>query len=612
MSALRPGLALVAPALLLACPPATAQFSSDAGNNLVVGGGFGSQVQAKVVATADGGSFISWFDGGAGYDVRLQRLDSQGNELWGPNGVLIADRSFSSTQDHDLALDPGGNALLAFRDDRPGGVQVTACKVSPAGALLWGAGGVQLTATGDFIAAPKVAATASGEVVVAWTQNATSRLQRLDGAGQPVWAAPVILSPSAGNYTASHLVASGEEVILALVHQTGGFSSPKHLKAQKLDASGAALWGSGGLLSIFDGGSLQFGNFPTFVSDGAGGAVFAWYGTGPLQCYAQRVRSNGVELFPHNGVAVSTNLSGVRVAPSVAFEPASSSTFVFWEEQNGSQSLSGLSGQRLDALGNRQWGATGLTLVPLSGTQVLWVNTLATAAGPMVFWFESASFGQDTGYGAVLDPAGALVTPRTAFASTVSGKSRLAAALSSGGEAVLAWQDDRTDSADLLAQNFRSDGSLGAGEPGTARCFGSGCPCGNDDAAAGCQNSTGAGLLLGASGSTSVAADDLRLAVAGGPAGKPALLFQGTTQAGGGAGVTLGDGLRCAGGSIQRLSIRILDAGGSASWGPGLAASAGWSGGAVRQLQVWYRDPSGSPCGAGFNLSNGYEVSFTP
>lgn len=610
MTSLRP--VLVGLVLCASGPAGLAQFSSDAAANLAVGDGPGDQVQAKVAATADGGCYVAWFDGGAGYDVRLQRLDAAGNEQWGPNGVLVADRSLSSTQDHDLAVDPAGNALLAFRDDRVSGVQVTAAKVSPAGALLWGAGGVQLTATSDFVASPKVAAVASGEVVVAWTQNTSTHVRRITAAGGASWPMQVVLTPAAGSYSASHMLADGEDVILAMVHQTGGFTSPKHLVAQKLDAAGGALWGAGPPLAVFDGGSLQFGNFPTFVLDGAGGAVFAWYGTSPLQCYAQRVRSNGVEVFPHNGVAVSTDLSGTRVSPSVAFEPTTSSTYVFWEEQNSTQSLSGLSGQRLDALGSRQWGSTGLSLLPLSGTEILWVRTLATGSGPMVFWFEEPGFGQGTAYGEVLDPTGAVVTPRTAFASTVSGKSRLAAELSSGGEALLAWQDDRAGDDDLLVQNFRADGTLGGGEPGTAYCLGVGCPCGNDGAASGCTNSTGSGLVLSASGSASAGADDLAPSVTGGPAGKPALLFQGTSRVNGGAGAPLGDGLRCAGGQIQRLAIRVLDGAGAASWGPGLAGAAGWSAGAVRDLQVWYRDPSAGPCGSGFNLSNGYEVVFTP
>ena len=42
----------------------------------------------------------------------------------------------------------------------------------------------------------------------------------------------------------------------------------------------------------------------------------------------------------------------------------------------------------------------------------------------------------------------------------VSGKSRLAGTIT-GGQAVMVWQDSRTDESDLYAQNVRSDGSLG-------------------------------------------------------------------------------------------------------------------------------------------------------
>ena len=43
--------------------------------------------------------------------------------------------------------------------------------------------------------------------------------------------------------------------------------------AQKLDATGALLWGAGHV-AVFDGGSLQFGNFPDFVTDGAGFGIW--------------------------------------------------------------------------------------------------------------------------------------------------------------------------------------------------------------------------------------------------------------------------------------------------------------------------------------------------
>jgi hypothetical protein len=152
---------------------------------------------------------------------------------------------------------------------------------------------------------------------------------------------------------------------------------------------------------------------------------------------------------------------------------------------------------------------------------------------------------------------------------------------------------------------------------GTAYCFGDGsaspCPCGNNGPpGVGCGNSTGGGAGLVASGSTSVSADNIGFDATGLLPGQPALLFSGMNAVNNGQGVTFGDGLRCAGGTVKRLGVRVPDASGDASWGPGLAPLGEWGSGDVRRFQCWYRDPSASPCGANFNLSNGYEVTFTP
>ena len=148
---------------------------------------------------------------------------------------------------------------------------------------------------------------------------------------------------------------------------------------------------------------------------------------------------------------------------------------------------------------------------------------------------------------------------------------------------------------------------------GNAYCPGNGCPCANDGlGVAGCANSTGVGAELSAFGSASVLADDLECAAEGLVPGQPALLFSGTTAVNGGSGVAFGDGLRCAGGSVARLGVESPDATGVATWGPGLAATAGWSPSTVVRLQVWYRDPLPSACGTGFNLSNGLEVGLVP
>jgi len=152
---------------------------------------------------------------------------------------------------------------------------------------------------------------------------------------------------------------------------------------------------------------------------------------------------------------------------------------------------------------------------------------------------------------------------------------------------------------------------------GTPYCFGDGsgttCPCGNfGGSGEGCANSSGSGAYFFSTGSPSVSADDLGFDAFNLLPGQPALLFVGENQVNGGNGVVFGDGLRCAGFNVVRLGVRVPDGNGQASWGPGMGAQGGWSAGDTRNFQVWYRDPGGSPCGAGFNLSHGLSVVFVP
>ncbi|MCB9916628.1 MAG: hypothetical protein H6828_15995, partial [Planctomycetes bacterium] len=72
-------------------------------------------------------------------------------------------------------------------------------------------------------------------------------------------------------------------------------------------------------------------------------------------------------------------------------------------------------------------------------------------------------------------------------------------------------------------------------------CFGDGtgtaCPCGNVGAAGeGCANSTGAGAILGAAGSSSIAAANLVLSASQCPVNQPTLFFQGDNAVNSGAG----------------------------------------------------------------------------
>lgn len=156
------------------------------------------------------------------------------------------------------------------------------------------------------------------------------------------------------------------------------------------------------------------------------------------------------------------------------------------------------------------------------------------------------------------------------------------------------------------------------GGVGTVFCPGDGsggsCPCGNSGAPGhGCANGSHTqGARLITTGSASVAADDLVLSVSGSSSSQPGLLFQGTSRVAGGLGVVFGDGLRCVGGSVVRLQPVAADAQGAAASSLSIVTKGAVVPGQTRRYQWWYRDPLGSPCGGGFNLSNGIEVVWGP
>ena len=141
-------------------------------------------------------------------------------------------------------------------------------------------------------------------------------------------------------------------------------------------------------------------------------------------------------------------------------------------------------------------------------------------------------------------------------------------------------------------------------------------PCGNNFAAAGCRNSTGVGGLMTATGSSSVAADNLLLTVTGMPTFQGCVTFMSATT---GLPVPFGDGRRCLFGTLSRFPVQNTGATGSIVTGPGLVAySLGFFpvvnqiiAGSTFGFQTWYRDPAG-PCGSTTNISSGEKVTFVP
>jgi len=463
-------------AAIILSTAAWAQWSSDPGQNLALSNIPGAdQVQPKVLPLPNNSWYVSWFNNNPndpppnGYDVYYQLLGPGGVEQFPHDGVQVAKLTLSSTEDYGLDADASGNALLAFLDDRkdPSNPQVTAAKMNSSGQPLWGASGVALTFDPGFHAAPKIAATSDGNVVVAWTTDDHVVLQKLDANGHPLWVGPTVLAggivvgePGYFYLLADMHASDNGSVIISWVRNKG-FGSNDYLYANKVSSSGKLLWGAAHV-KVFDGGSLQFGEFPYSLSDSNGGAVFSWYSNSPsLQVYAQHILSDGSEAFGHNGAVGSTNQVNVRVSPSASYSPATQETFLFWTEEDSNQLENGVSGQKFNSAGARQWGDSGLPIVPLGSDSQIWVENVQIGTGALVFWVDSPGYGSGTLQAAKLDGAGNFVCAQFGVSTASADKFRLAAGIAASGLAAVAWEDDRNGENDIYIQNVNPDCSLG-------------------------------------------------------------------------------------------------------------------------------------------------------
>jgi hypothetical protein len=167
----------------------------------------------------------------------------------------------------------------------------------------------------------------------------------------------------------------------------------------------------------------------------------------------------------------------------------------------------------------------------------------------------------------------------------------------------------------------------GAGMP-VPFCFGDGfdpnvtvpCPCGSFGLGGhGCNNSVGSGgAQLNASGTLSP--DAVVLHVNGTLPSTTTVFFQGSAIVA--TGVTFGEGIRCVGGSLMRLGVKVAS-NGSASYpgagDPSIRTQSEQGGnaipaGAIRYYQVYYRDPNPAFCpnipGNTWNVSNGVRITW--
>jgi hypothetical protein len=460
--------------LLNGNPTLNAQWTSNPLENTSVAGITGEQALPKIVTDSNGFMFVSWFTTETGsYNVRLQRLDSDGIALWGQNGILVSSEPQDTwITDYDLTVDPEGHAVITFTDLRTGDNNPVAYRVSPSGEMIWGATGIMLANNDNFDPSPKVCVTEAGNAVFAWQSvpgaDSEVRLQKIAPDGQLLWGDGIILAQSGTNFTSPYLLpADGDHVFLIWHKETGPFWSPNRgLYVQKLDVDGSFVWGSD--VEVYAPAPAGPVVYLELCRDDSDGVIFTWYRSTSathFHSYVQRMDATGNLTMPANGTLASVSTDRNHMYPSSAFLSQTQEIVVFFSEQDLNQNMRGIYAQKMDLQGNRLWGEEGKQLIALSGND--YSQFMASGYGDQAICvYQAAEFGNalDAKIQAVmLDSNGDFVWMEQFIDMSTVQSEKLHSVMTGffEGQWAAVWQDRRNDMGDIFAQNIQPDGTLG-------------------------------------------------------------------------------------------------------------------------------------------------------
>ncbi|MCK4820351.1 hypothetical protein KA005_31595, partial [bacterium] len=370
--------------LMLALIPAIvfAQWSDDAMENLAISDQVNYNIIPKIVMDPEGNTYISWFSAvDLNYNVWLQRLDRDGNNLWAENGILISNKpTMAWVTNFSMILDDQNNAVIANQDERTGSSNAYAWRTSTDGYPLWDSDGITLSNSENFNPYPKMVETDDGDFVFCFddepwdtTQITKINLQKVSPDGTVLWGEGVTIEHDSLNYWFSHLTLTSEGDVMVSFLETPlvedlpfGAQLIDYVNVQKVDMNGNLLWENP--VRVDTGDCLYYPDMyivPFIAPDEEGGAYVCWFTSlyPPVpssSIFVQRVKADGTLGFVDGPANVSVNEQNEHWEPAICKLPGDPNFYVFWREFHydyaNMMDQIGVYGQKISPTGQRMWG----------------------------------------------------------------------------------------------------------------------------------------------------------------------------------------------------------------------------------------------------------------
>lgn len=345
-----------------------------------------NQRQPKIISDGAGGVIITWHDlrrGISDSDIYAQRIDASGSPLWKVDGITVCDE-INEQDSPCIVTDGAGGAIIIWQDTRTNYDDLYAQRINHNGEVLWKENGVPVCLVYGSQSAPVAVEDGHGGAVIVWQdfrkQFADLYAQRIDSSGSILWdKAGVTVCGARGHESYPVITGNGAEgAIIAWMDMRNDNTD---IFAQQLDGNGDIIWETDGIpISI----AQEKQDYPVIATDGAGGAIIAWWDlrSGKYDIYAQRVDLEGNSLWKDDGLPVCIE-AGIQNYVAIAGDGAGGA-ILSWND-NRSSSFD-IYAQRIDSGGNSLWNNNGTLVSAAEDTQCYSAIVGDGNGGAIIVW----------------------------------------------------------------------------------------------------------------------------------------------------------------------------------------------------------------------------------
>ncbi len=434
---------------------------------------------------SNGEMIFAWSDTRFGdRDVFIQKVDINGNALWGELGKQVAD--WPGRQEDPLVINDGaGGAYVVWVDyrDEPEDGDIYAQYINSDGERMWGDSGIALTSVAGPQVSPNMCYDGNGGAFVIWNDMSGSQYGVIygthlspdmseivaQGTGVPILAGP-------GQHNKVSIETGGVGFANMVWEQVDG-SGGSNLHAQRIDSQCNTLWSApdeNGVV-VCDAEGDQFKPKINDMTNSVSVIVWEDRRDNPDEndIYLQFIDENGNTLLQNNGIPVCED-TFVQNNPRVKAEDGAA--FVVWEDFRNHPENGDVYGQRITLDGQIGWEANGQPICTAPGKQTTPRLTADGQGGVYVVWMDErfAAAPEIDIFLQHLDADGTESFETDGLAMCLAPKKQEAPLVrpDGNGGAFTVWGDRRTGSIGLYVQHVTPETGITLEEDGTQMYFG--------------------------------------------------------------------------------------------------------------------------------------------